>query len=40
MRAYLIRHGQSEENTTDFRRAVDVEEFRGFVAASRHSKLR
>jgi broad specificity phosphatase PhoE len=39
MRVYLIRHGQSFQNTSDLRQAISVEDFRQLVAESHTSTL-
>ncbi|MBA3468516.1 MAG: histidine phosphatase family protein [Herpetosiphonaceae bacterium] len=39
MRVYLIRHGQSYQNTNDLRQAISVEDFRRLVADSHSSEL-
>ncbi len=39
MHVYLIRHGQSYQNTSDLRQAISVEEFRRLVAESHTSEL-
>ncbi|HYF64180.1 MAG TPA: histidine phosphatase family protein [Herpetosiphonaceae bacterium] len=39
MQVYLVRHGQSFQNTEDMRRAISLEDFRQLVFDSEHSAL-
>lgn len=39
MRVYLVRHGQSHENTADLRRALSLAQFREVLAESQQSAL-
>lgn len=39
MQVYLVRHGQSYQNTADMRQAISLEDFRQLVLDSQHAEL-